>query len=271
MSQPYTPTRARDPRDLIWYATRPRHLAGPGDPRHVTQALRAAGWKNHSAPDYPHVVLASADHRHTLLLEPVPDTYAAWWRISSRTDGQHWHASFGGNTPVEVLAAYTDALIRPAPKAEPEVWSAVTRAGWTYERDEHGSEQALHPDGVLSLRRQVSHDPAFVHWRAEAALPTGLGGQRRLWEAWFSENSPPHLIAAFATALASNEPVQRAMSGVPHPHLVTQEISGPQGEQLLTSHEERLTAARAAARRAASPRARPRAGPAAAARASRSR
>jgi hypothetical protein len=61
---------------------------------------------------------------------------------------------------------------------------------------------------------------------------------------------PPHLIAAFTTALASGEPVQRGMYDVPHSHLVTQEQRGPQGEQLAAAHEVRLKAIRAAARKA---------------------
>ncbi|WP_197348690.1 DUF317 domain-containing protein [Streptomyces bathyalis] len=116
---------ALDPRRSIQFATSPRHLAGGGDPRHITQALRAAGWKNLSDPDYPHVVHAFLDDR-----------------------------------------------------------------------------------------------------------------------------TPRHLLAGFTTALAATAPVQRPMASVPHPHLVTQERSGPQGEALAEAHEQRLIAARAAARKA---------------------
>jgi hypothetical protein len=250
MSHPYIPTRANDPHSTIWFETRPRHLAGRGDPRHITQALRAVGWENHSDPDYPHVALASPDYRHTLVLEPEPETYGAWWRIRCAADGQRWHTEFGGNTPVEILAALTDALLQPAPEQVPEVWPVLTSAGWAYEGDERGNETARHPDGILSLKRWTASPGEQFHWRAEAALPTGGGGRKRLWHAYLDDDMPRHLIAAFATALASDQPVQRGMYDVPHSHLVTQELRGPQGKQLAAAHEARLKAVRAAARKA---------------------
>ncbi|WP_342671170.1 hypothetical protein [Streptomyces chattanoogensis] len=44
MSRPYIPTRANEPHSTIRFETRPRHLAGPADARHVTHGLAAAGW-----------------------------------------------------------------------------------------------------------------------------------------------------------------------------------------------------------------------------------
>ncbi|MFC7908254.1 DUF317 domain-containing protein [Streptomyces nigra] len=128
MTRPYIASAADDPWSRIWCDTTPRHLAGAGDPRHVTQALRAGGWKNFGDPDFPHVVLASPDYQHTLVLEPTPDAYGSWWRISSR----HWHASFGGNTPAEIIAGFTDTLLRLPPEAEPDIWRRYKqRAGPT--------------------------------------------------------------------------------------------------------------------------------------------
>jgi hypothetical protein len=60
----------------------PRHLAGGGDPRHVTEYLLAAGWSDHSAPSYPHVLLESPDQQLHLTLEPTaPEQRDTWWRI----------------------------------------------------------------------------------------------------------------------------------------------------------------------------------------------
>lgn len=249
MTAPYFPTRANEPHNTIWFETRPRHLAGRGDPRRITQTLRAAGWKNHSDPDYPHVLLASPDYQHTLVLEPGPEPYAAWWRIGGGSEERRWYTEFGGNTPVEILASLTDALIQPAPETTPDIWPAFTSAGWAYERDENGNETASHPDGILSLRRWTVSPSERFFLTAEATLATGLGGSNRLWRASLDDNMPQHLIAAFTAALASDEPVQRGRYDVPHPHLVTQHQRGPQGEQLAAAHEARLKAARAAARK----------------------
>ncbi|WP_240660023.1 DUF317 domain-containing protein [Streptomyces sp. WAC 01529] len=165
-------------------------------------------------------------------------------------DGRRWYTEFGAHTPVEILAHLTDALLQPAPEQTPPIWSPLTAAGWSYERDEHGNEMARHPDGILSLERWAVEPGETFHWRAQAAVPGGGGGLRRIWHAYLDEQMPPHPIAAFTTALADTEPVQRAMYDVPHSHLVTQEQRGPQGEQLAETHRVRLKAMRAAGRKA---------------------
>ncbi|MCZ0974368.1 DUF317 domain-containing protein [Streptomyces albulus] len=119
MALPYIATRADEPLNIIWHETHPRHLAGRGDPRRITQTLRAAGWKSHSAPDYPHVVLASPDLRHTVVLEPEAKPYQPWWRIRGDSQGHRWYTDFDAHTPVEILAGLTDALIAPEPTTTP--------------------------------------------------------------------------------------------------------------------------------------------------------
>ncbi|MFC8708863.1 MULTISPECIES: DUF317 domain-containing protein [unclassified Streptomyces] len=225
----YTPTRARDPRGLIWFQTRPRYLAGGGDPRRITQTLLAGGWHNRSDPDYPHVVLAGPDHRHTLVLEPEPAPYRPWWTIRGHDEHGHWHSEFGANTPVEILSALTDALLAPAPQTSSDIWTALTSAHWHYERDGQGNETAAHPDGLLKLRRWSVEPGEHCHWTAEAATTNGMGGTRPIWRASLDDRMPRHLLAAFTTALARDEPVQRSR---------------------YDDHDARLEAVRAAARRA---------------------
>ncbi|WP_433549108.1 hypothetical protein ACQPZG_31645 [Streptomyces sp. CA-294286] len=76
---PYIVSKANHMR--YQYATSPRHAAGMGDPRYITRPLRAAGWRNYSEPDFPHVVLASPDEHHALVLDPEANDSSAWWRI----------------------------------------------------------------------------------------------------------------------------------------------------------------------------------------------
>lgn len=252
MTHPYIPTRADGPEHTIWFETLPRHLAGRGDPRHITQALRAAGWKTHSDPDLPHVVLVSSDHRHSVVLEPEPEPYGTWWRIRGMDEQRRWYAEFGAHTPVEIIAGLTDALLNPAPEpgTTPSVWPVLAWAGWSYERDERGNETATRPDGTLSLRRWTVEPGESFFWTAEAALSHGGGGRDLIWRASLDDHMPTHLITAFATALADVEPVQRGRYDVPHSHLVNQVRRGPQGEQLAAAHQARLKAVRAAARKA---------------------
>ncbi|MFF3640358.1 DUF317 domain-containing protein [Streptomyces sp. NPDC002564] len=194
-------------------------------------------------------MLASPDYQHTLVLEPTPDTYGSWWRVSSTPWGG-WHASFGGNTPVEILAGFTDALVHTPPADEPDIWPRLRAAGWTYERDDRGNEHARHPDGITTMERRANLTSDHFAWTADVALPTGLGGHQRLWSAYFDDRTPRHLIAGFAAALIDPAPVSRGRYDVPHSHLVTQVERGAQGEQLAAAHDARLKAIRAAARRA---------------------
>ncbi|MFE3249954.1 DUF317 domain-containing protein [Streptomyces sp. NPDC059209] len=98
------------------------------------------------------------------------------------------------------------------------------------------------------MRHDVLPDGKGHFWKAEATLPTGLGGHERIWHTYLDQRMPPHLIAAFTHALALDEPVQRRHYDVPHSHLVTQE-RGPRGEQLALAHEARLKTVRATARK----------------------
>ncbi|AXG80753.1 DUF317 domain-containing protein [Streptomyces paludis] len=249
MIHPFISTRAAEPHHTIWFETSPRHLAGRGDPRRITETLRAAGWKNHSDQNYPQVVLASPDYRHTVVLEPEPEPYKAWWRIRSDDEQRRWSTEFGAHTPVEILAALTDALLAPVPETTPEIWPPLTAAGWTYERDARGNESATHPDGIMSLRRRSIEPGEHFYWTAEARHDYGAT-RALIWHAYLDDRMPTHLIAAFTTALASPEPVQRALYDVPHAHLVTQMQRGPQGKELADTHEARLKGAHAAARKA---------------------
>ncbi|MEU1629230.1 DUF317 domain-containing protein [Streptomyces sp. NPDC020096] len=70
----------------IPFDTSPRHLAGPGDARHVTHGLAAAGWTRTSDPLSPEIVLRSPDHRHSLQFDPQSAT-SAWWRLRAEPTG----------------------------------------------------------------------------------------------------------------------------------------------------------------------------------------
>ncbi|WP_371679656.1 DUF317 domain-containing protein [Streptomyces sp. NBC_01276] len=191
------------------------------------------------------MILASPDQRYALALEPENESYSKWWRISCTSDTESWYAEFGGNTPVEILAGFTDALLAPAPETAPDVWSIVTKAGWSYTQNERGHELAEHPDGILQLRRwdrKISWNTGFI---ACALLPDGLGGQETVWEAHLG--NAPHLAAAFVTALVDPAPVARAEYDVPHSGLVTQKPGGRQGDYLAKEHTARLARSRATA------------------------
>ncbi|MGW0792929.1 DUF317 domain-containing protein [Streptomyces sp. NPDC002911] len=93
----------------------PRHLAGGGDPAWITVALhRACGWSHGHDPLMPRVLLSSPDQKALLRLELDP--VDQWWILHhvAEPDRPAWYASFGADTPVELIAAATDALTDPA-------------------------------------------------------------------------------------------------------------------------------------------------------------
>ncbi|MER5813830.1 DUF317 domain-containing protein [Streptomyces californicus] len=174
-----------------------------------------------------------------------------------------WHAALGGNTPVEIIAGFTDALVRPPPKAGQEIWPMLQKAGWTVEREERSNERARHPDGMTTVERSAGLDSDWHSWDVVVAPPTGLG-QHRLWSAYFDDRTPRHLPTDFVNALTDTAPVSRGRYDVPHSHLVTQVERGAQGDQLAAAHDARLKAARTAARqarRASAPTTRPASAP----------
>ncbi|MFI7102733.1 DUF317 domain-containing protein [Streptomyces sp. NPDC050161] len=187
----------------------PRHLAGGGDPAWVTVPLhRACGWSHGHDPLMPRVILSSPDQKAVLRLDPTPD--GPWWVLQHAPVGgqRAWSASFGARTPVEIIAAVTDALTDPAPATAPapDPYEPLRQAGWGEGRDDGGLAS---PDGI-------AHVEHFVHgatdcWFVKAAISEDPEGQ--IWRAYFSGETPPHLVAAFTRALSDQTPLSRD----PHP------------------------------------------------------
>ncbi|WP_328829127.1 DUF317 domain-containing protein [Streptomyces ureilyticus] len=140
----------------IPFDTSPRHLAGPGDARHVTHGLAAAGWTRTSDPLSPEMVLRSPDQRHRLQFDPQSAT-SAWWRLRAEaTDTEPgWYAEFGELVPAEILSSVTDTLISPPTREQPEIWDVLTSAGWLLD-----AQNAAHsPDAMCHIK----HRPADGH------------------------------------------------------------------------------------------------------------
>ncbi|GAA3796882.1 DUF317 domain-containing protein [Streptomyces phyllanthi] len=233
-------TNARGPLHRIQFATSPRPLAGAGDPRHVTDPLLAAGWKDHSVLGYPHVLLESPYGVH-LILEPATlSPYDAWWQVHPMDGG--WHARFGGNTPVEIVAGFTDALIRPSQAGTADMWNVLTSRQWTPYEDRWEQGMAS-PDGLARVYQRPEHPS----WTAEVARAWESGRRDVYWQAHFGQRTPAYLLLGFVTALSDPAPLCRGKgAGVGSS---TQTEARLTGKQLVEAHQERLRAAKAAARR----------------------
>jgi hypothetical protein len=192
----------------IPFDTSPRHLAGPGDARHVTHGLAAAGWSPTSDPLSAEIGLRSPDHRYRLQFDPQSAT-SAWWRLRAEPTGtEHgWYAEFGELVPAEVLAGLTDALVAPAPAEPTNPLPVLEAAGWLI--DGRGAAVS-DPPGCRVERRPEKGDrtvpwrePDRASWHIEVRdHPGPSAAGPRIWHAWFDGNTPEHLVTAFITALA---------------------------------------------------------------------
>ncbi|MER0445801.1 DUF317 domain-containing protein [Streptomyces sp. Edi4] len=219
----------------------PRHLAGGGDPAWVTVPLhRACGWSYGHDPLMPRVILSSPDQQALLRLEPDPD--GQWWTLhhAHQPDRPAWYASFGARTPVELIAAVTDALTDPAPTATApaDPYEPLQRLAWS--PPSIGGDGLMSPDGTAYIQRSGSlQEPGA--WFIDATVGPEL---RPVWQARFGEHTPPHLITAFTTALADPRPVPRtdSLRRLPtrNPNAVTRTRREVPAVQVASALEERL-------------------------------
>jgi hypothetical protein len=180
----------------------PRYLAGPGDPAWVTVPLhQASRWSHGHEPLLPRVVLSSPDQKTLLRLEPSPDDQ--WWRITHNggAPATSWYASFGARTPVELIAAVTDALTDPAhdERMMADILRPLRRRGWETAPD----GEFRSPDGIVEGERLTFAGSAswFITAGRKEDVP--------LWDARFDGRTPTRIVAAFIEALADPAPLRR--------------------------------------------------------------
>ncbi|MER7932933.1 MULTISPECIES: DUF317 domain-containing protein [unclassified Streptomyces] len=232
----------------IPFDTSPRHLAGPGDARHITHGLAVAGWQRTSDPLSPEMVLTSPDHRYSLGFDPGAGMFA-WWRLwAEPTDNEHgWYASFGELAPAEIISGLTDALVTSPSPADTAPLDVLDAAGWII--DAQGA--ASSPDGTCRVERRAEEgDDSVVSWHIEVRDPDRGRFGPRLWEARFAARTPRPLVNAFVTALAEPSPLQRGMHERTAHYSVVQEPSPLTPKQVVEAHTARLDAIRAGARAA---------------------
>ncbi|WP_432112697.1 DUF317 domain-containing protein [Streptomyces sp. S1] len=220
----------------------PRHLAGGGDPSWITVPLhRACGWSHGNDPLMPRVLLSSPDQKALLRLAPDPEGQWHWWTLHhAPAPGQPaWYASFGGPTPVELIAAVTDTLTDPDPAANAptDPYEPLRQIAWT---PSVGAPGFVSPDGTAYVQRLDNAEGKPGAWYITATLGQG----RPVWQARFGEHTPVHLVAAFTTALTDPHPVLRTAGTrrLPtyDPKLVTRRTTNVLVELVAYALEERV-------------------------------
>ncbi|MGX4693726.1 DUF317 domain-containing protein [Streptomyces sp. JNUCC 63] len=220
------------------YLVEPRALAGGGDLRHVSEFLRASGWRDKSKKDGP-LIMESPDR--TVRISYDPHMLPGGWTIHGTAQGQQaeWWAVLGRQTPVEIVAGLTDALTRPRSAHAPNVWAPLEEQHWQT-RPEGRHYTATSPDGAAWMHfRQDPNGNAM--WWSGARDRQGNG-----WTAQFTPSTPMHLVQAFSAALASPEPVMRPRGRVPHSAQIRTTSVSVLPSQLSAWQQARVAAARAA-------------------------
>lgn len=153
------------------------------------------------------VLLTSPDQQAQVRLNPHPDN--RWWEIwHAATPGcPAWSVSAGSRTPVEILAALTDALTdpRPAPRG-PDLhpYDLLSEAGWGTSRQHDGLTS---PDGYTDI------EAGYSAWGVEAAISGNPEGQ--VWQAFLTRSTPLPLVNAFLQAVADTDPLPRDPGDIP--------------------------------------------------------
>jgi hypothetical protein len=230
------------------FDTSPRHLAGPGDGRHVTHGLAAAGWQRTSDVLSPEIILTSPDHRYNIQFDPqsAPST---WWTLQAKPTGTEpgWNAAFGELVPAELLTAMTDAPLAPQPTEENDPFRTLRSANWPTDT----VNTAHSPDGMCHVERQFVDGHSVRFWTIEVCEPGhGTHWGRHLWRTSFGSHTPLHLVDAFVAALADPAPLQRGMYDRTAHYSAVKQPSQLTPQHVVAAHTSRLDAIRAQARAA---------------------
>ncbi|MFE3329023.1 DUF317 domain-containing protein [Streptomyces sp. NPDC059176] len=224
----------------------PRYLAGPGDPRHITHVLCAAGWSVPCDPLHPVIRMQSPDQQHELVFQPSAQYPRQWWTVHSGHGPDHWYAAFSGSTPVEIVAAITDTLLRPEPGKVQEDFAAIlAKRGWEHTTNELGGHTIVSPDRTTVAEQRISPSMGRCGWQIEVARHHGpYGPEGPLWSASLDIRTPAHVLGAMATALADPAPVPRPRFAIDESPNLTVGREIEIGEQIVTTHQERLAVGR---------------------------
>jgi Domain of unknown function (DUF317) len=220
-----------DPRRT--YLVTPRYLAGPTDTgAPALQPLLDHGWHQHH-DDANNIHLTAPDGRIRVAF--LRDCYLlqsddyTLWRITAYDtplSTPRWAATFDGNTPVEIVAGLTETLAqRHHPDSDAclaqhgrndDAFTPLAEAGW-HPSTTSGAIEYTAPDthATLTYLPHPQQDDAPVGLQQQWTAWGGPAGWASRWYAHFTTDTPTHLIAATATALADPTPVIRVARHIP--------------------------------------------------------
>ncbi|MFD3760490.1 DUF317 domain-containing protein [Streptomyces sp. NPDC058622] len=241
---------AEDKKGKFHCEVSPRHLAGAGDPRHITHALRAAGWRHGGDRGLPQVSLTSPDRSLSLSLDLLSPYHA--WSVGTAQAfvPGYWRAGFASSTPVEIISGLTDSLIRPAPAHAPaDVWASLAAAGWDIGVEQHWREASA-PGQGLKIKQFGSErrDDDYFWWQIQAVGESYGGGVEGVWSASLDHTTPPHVMAGLIEELTNPAGVLRGSHDHGAHYRAAHGDMVAAGPEIVATHTVRMDAARAGSR-----------------------
>ncbi|MFJ4338607.1 DUF317 domain-containing protein [Streptomyces sp. NPDC088915] len=216
------------------YLIEPRYLAGGGDLRHITEYLRASGWKDTTPRSSAALVFDSPDGAVRVAYQPP-----GGWQIHGTAQGHQsaWQVTLTAQTPVEIVAGLTDALTRERSAHAPNVWAPLSEHDWSTDTGQEYTAVSPTRDAFVQY---VGTGPD-QHWWMGARNEHGA-----VWNLQATPTTPLHLLQGLTEALASPEPVMRPRGHVPPSKRIRVTSVSVLPEQLRGWQQARITAARAA-------------------------
>ncbi|WP_446038088.1 DUF317 domain-containing protein [Streptomyces sp. SID1121] len=201
-----------EPHDRVLIS--PRHLAGAGTERladAIGPLIHLFGWHNEHQRETGRISLSSPDGS-TYVHFNSHHTNGRWWSVTHHEP--FWEAQFTRRTPIEAIAALTQALpqlngdhrhIDRIPLATNTLAEIAELNDWRT-----GDGTFTSPDGHCLLRHTPGDE---TPWRFQHHVYDGFDTH---WHASFTQDTPERLVAQFFTHLATTTPVERVFRDVPY-------------------------------------------------------
>ncbi|MFJ4572046.1 DUF317 domain-containing protein [Streptomyces sp. NPDC088846] len=151
-----------------------------------------------------------------MFLDFTPDRQdGLWWTIAHHEP--YWHAEFSRQTPIEAVAAVTQALPQVLsdhrhadriPLTTEDVAHIAKTSGWDLTKTASGVTWTS-PDGHCAVEHTA--DPERP-WRIVHSVYDGFDTR---WSATFTHDTPQQLVAQFLAHVSDETPVERRFADVP--------------------------------------------------------
>ncbi|MER5851297.1 DUF317 domain-containing protein [Streptomyces sp. NPDC002012] len=194
----------------------PRYLAGTGFSRlrdAISPLTGLFGWTSERLVT-GRVLLNSPCHE--MFLDFAPDRQdGMWWTLAHHEP--YWQAEFSRQTPVEAIAAITQALPQVLgdhrhadriPLATEDVAHIAKTSGWDLSKTASGVTWTF-PDGHCAVEHTTNPEHP---WRIVHSVYDGFDTH---WSATFTRDAPQQLVAQFLAHVSDETPVERRFADIP--------------------------------------------------------